>query len=261
MLGLHFTNIDGAVDWPRLAASGMSFAYVRATFGTNASPELPAAWDSMRAAGIRRGAYHILRHDQDAIEQAVQFLVAVQFERGDLPPALQVGAVEGRPTRAIINAMREWLAAVESELEARHGHPLRPLIQVSDRVWRALDNPPGFAAHPLWIVDWNQFDAPRTPASWGERQWTIHQYAGDTRGIPGTTRPADLDRFGLVKVGDRGPVVAHIKELLGRAGFPAGKGEGFDPVTRRAVLQFQAARRLIQDGIVGVSTFAELMWP
>lgn len=262
MLGVDFRGAGSSVmDVPRLRAAGKSFAFVRATFGVRADPGFARVWPILKQSGMRRGAIHVYRPGEDAIAQAVQYLKAVQLKRGDLPPVLDVETeMTSGAQRPRCLDVREWLSIVESELEARHGHAIRPMIQTSERSWRWLDNPSGFDAYPLWVVDPTRLEAPRAPVTWGAGQWTVHKYAKGAGDQDDDGRAMDLDRFNLFKLGDRGKCILRIKELLRQAGYDAGRGGDFDDAVQRQVLRFQASRDLAQHGIVDADTFAELQW-
>jgi lysozyme len=261
MYGIDMASHEhDVVDWHRVRGSGRTFAFVRASHGQKVDPAFASAWPALREAGILRGAYHLLRHDQPAEAQAVAFLEVAKLERGDMPPMLDIEGVEHLAAQPILAAARRWLALVEDELHALHGVQLRPFISTSARVWKLLGNPPGFEMYPLWVVDWLYFDAPRMPTPWGDSQWLVHQYAGETVGLPGVSTHADLDRFRPLKRGDRGPCITRLKVQLAIAGFGTSPSSEFDDATRFAVIAFQSARGLLQDGIVGPKTFAALHW-
>jgi lysozyme len=261
MYGLDMASVDrNVVDWREVRASGRTFAFIRATNGTAVDPSFATFWPEIRAARLVRGAYHALRYDQPAGVQAEMFLDTVRLEPGDLPPMLDLEVID-IPPPPVADAAKRWLAIVEHELSRRHGMALKPFIYTSARVWRLLGNPCGFEAHPLWVVDRTRFDAPRIPATWGDDQWTIQQYAGDARGLPGISRHADLDRFRAQTLGDRGRSTLELKTRLAAAGFtPHSTTDEFDTPTRDAVMLFQAACSLVQDGLVGPKTFAALQW-
>jgi peptidoglycan hydrolase-like protein with peptidoglycan-binding domain len=62
----------------------------------------------------------------------------------------------------------------------------------------------------------------------------------------------------LWRLGDRGEEITLIQESLAVAGFAAGTNGIFDSETQEAVRQFQQARGLAVDGIVGPQTMAAL---
>lgn len=253
-------SVDHDVDWREVRASGRTFAFIRATHGTTVDAAFTKLWPEIRSAGLVRGASHSLTQDRPAGIQAEMFLDTVRLEPGDLPPMLDLESLD-IPPPPIADAAKRWLAIVEHELQRRHGIALKPFISTSARLWRLLGNPHGFEAYPLWIVDRTRFDAPRVPAAWGDDQWTIQQYAGHARGIPGMRRQADLDRFRAQKLGDRGRSTLELKSRLAAAGFtPRSTTDEFDTAARDAVVLFQSARSLVQDGIVGPKTFAAIQW-
>lgn len=56
-----------------------------------------------------------------------------------------------------------------------------------------------------------------------------------------------------------GPAVVKLQEILRHKGFYTGKIDGiFGPITKSAVLSFQASMGLVKDGIVGPKTWAAL---
>lgn len=76
--------------------------------------------------------------------------------------------------------------------------------------------------------------------------------------VPGVV-PAPSGSTVLVREGDRGAAVAEIQEALYRAGHDAGVADGIaGPMFGRAVREFQQARGLAVDGIVGPQTRAAL---
>jgi lysozyme len=261
MFGLDMANRDlNVVDWHKVRGSGRTFAFVRASHGQKLDTSFPDLWPAIREAGMLRGAYHLLRHDLPPEAQAVTFLDAAKLERGDLPPMLDIEGIEDLAPSAIVAAARRWLAVVEDELHALHGVQLRPFICTSARVWKLLGSPAGFEMYPLWVVDWLYLDTPRVPPPWGDNQWILHQYAGETKGMAGVSNRADLDRFRVLKRGDRGPCITRLKVQLAIAGFATSATSEFDDATRAAVIAFQTAHGLLQDGLVGPRTFALLQW-
>lgn len=63
---------------------------------------------------------------------------------------------------------------------------------------------------------------------------------------------------GLLSKGSRGPSVEAVQWALTRAGFAAGIDGDFGPATERAVREYQAAKKLTVDGLVGPKTWSAL---
>jgi lysozyme len=251
-----------AIDWSRVRASGRTFAYVRATYGMTPDPGFASAWHAMKNAKMLRGAWQVLRHDENVVDQATQFLKVVELQRGDLPPMVDLERLATRSPATVIDMLKTWLSVVESELEARHGCVIKPIIRTSSRAWPAGREPCAFHDYALWIIDPVHFE-PSVPRCIGAGEWTLHQYSVGARGLPGISGPVQLDRFNPCKIGDRGRMPTLIKHLLHSAkhGFGVTETPEFDDYTRRAATHFQEARGLVQDGIIGPETFAELHWP
>ncbi len=68
----------------------------------------------------------------------------------------------------------------------------------------------------------------------------------------------ELPRSGSLSKGARGAGVEAVQWALTRAGIPTGIDGDFGPATERSVREFQKARKLTVDGIVGPKTWAEL---
>lgn len=63
---------------------------------------------------------------------------------------------------------------------------------------------------------------------------------------------------GVLKIGSRGESVTAVQQKLANIGIPAGEQGVFDEATQEAVRQFQQAKGLTVDGIVGQQTLAAL---
>src|ERR671939_326401 len=68
--GIDVSEYQGAIDWGRVRASGISFAIARVSDGVH-HPDRDFArnWHGMKAHGLVRGVYQFFRPDQSAIAQ------------------------------------------------------------------------------------------------------------------------------------------------------------------------------------------------
>jgi lysozyme len=182
--GVDVSNHQGAIAWDRVAADGMTFAYIKATEGGDfVDDRFAANWDGARAVGLDRGAYHFFTLCRPGAEQADTFLRVVPRDPGTLPPVVDLelgGNCAARPGRDWID--REVRAFVD-RVEAATGQTV---------VLYLLDDFAGDITldRPVW-----QRRILRRP---DDDRWWIWQVSGFAR-VDGIDGPADLD----VRRGDR----------------------------------------------------------
>lgn len=178
--GVDVSHHNGNVDWNTLAKSGISFAFMKATQGTNLADNMfKSNTQQARAAGIPTGAYHFLTPNADPRQQAEFFLSSVGAET-DLRPVLDVEpAVTGNwgSPQAVEDSMRIWLHTVESKLGCK------PIIFTSASFARSSIKSPEFKEYPLWIFQYTSKSEPDIPPPWS--QWKLWQYtdSGKRAGI------------------------------------------------------------------------------
>src|SRR6185503_3386128 len=69
--GIDVSYYQGTIDWPKVAASGMSFAVARVSYGSGfVDPKFEKNWAGIKAAGLVRGTYQFFVPDQDPVAQA-----------------------------------------------------------------------------------------------------------------------------------------------------------------------------------------------
>ncbi len=164
--GIDVSHYQGDVDWQAVRAAGMEFAFAKATQGTGyVDPRFSRNWQAMKAAGLRRGAYHFFEAGDDPTAQADHFVATVgTLGPDDLAPVVDVERGGGIPSAASVQA---WLDPVEQATGRK------PIIYVSPSF--ANDHlGSGFGAYPLWVADWNVAQ-PQLPHGWST--WTFWQYA------------------------------------------------------------------------------------
>jgi len=117
--GVDVSNHQGEVDWTRVAANDMEFAYIKATEGGDfVDASFRQNWDGAGAAGLDRGAYHFFTLCRPGTEQAANFLDVVPADRDALPPVVDLelaGNCSERPDRdQVEREVRAFLDTVES---------------------------------------------------------------------------------------------------------------------------------------------------
>ncbi|GAB3590752.1 hypothetical protein GCM10027446_06420 [Angustibacter peucedani] len=188
--GIDVSNYQGAVDWGSYAASGISFAYVKATEGTGyTNPSFAQQYDGSYGAGMTRGAYHFALPDRSS--GAAQATYFVQHGGGwsadgrTLPGALDI---EYNPYGATCfglsaAAMVAWVADFSDTYRSLTGRD--PVIYTTANWWDTCtaSNTSRGAVNPLWVARYAS-SVGTLPAGWGYH--TIWQHSSD---------PVDQDLF------------------------------------------------------------------
>ena len=192
--GIDVSHFQGSIDWAQVKASGIQFAYLKATDGaTGRDPMFDKNAVGCLSAGIPFGAYHFFRPSEDPEAQAHNFLF-MPLVRATLPPALDV---EISPVT--IDQIQHWLSLVEDGYptpELQSGESMQPIIYCSPAFARqflpsAALGDGFFDEYALWVAEYTSKPAPDT-AQW--KDWEFWQYSANGR-IAGISTPVDLDWF------------------------------------------------------------------
>jgi GH25 family lysozyme M1 (1,4-beta-N-acetylmuramidase) len=200
--GLDVSRWNPVSSWPRVAAAGYGFAFVKATEGTRITDPLYTRYRAgASAVGLRVGAYHFARPAgrtraaqlADARAEAAHFAAVARPHAGDLFPVLDLEKTGGLGSTALIAWTSAWLQAVEQRLQ------VQPLIYSSPRFWQtAMADTTDFGdgGYPLWVARWTRAPLPALPGlDWADFGWTFWQWTSCGR-VPGIRGCVDLDRFG-----------------------------------------------------------------
>ncbi len=195
----NWQHTGGIIDWSAVAASGKSFAFVKATEGMNGTdppftnPFFAGDFAGAGGAGLYRGAYHRARPAlplTTAGDQARQFVGVTGTLHGalDLPPVLDLESTGGLTATDLTSWAANWLATVQ-QLTGRV-----PMIYTSPNFWAtALANTTSLSNYPLWIARWTTAPDP-LPLPGGWTSWMFWQYTS-TGSIPGISGAVDISRF------------------------------------------------------------------
>lgn len=185
--GIDMSHYDGTIDWAKVKASGIDFAFMKATEGTTfVDPQLATNWKDAGAAGVIRGAYHFLRPAVDATAQADFFVATAGAPAaGDLPLALDLEVTDNLSGAAVATAAQTFVERVQ----AKTGRV--PVVYTSARFWTSIGSPAPspFQPYGLWDAQWTT-DCPTLPPAW--MTWTFWQYSS-TGTIPGIAGSANVD--------------------------------------------------------------------
>jgi lysozyme len=193
--GIDVSAYQGSsINWHSVAASGISFAYIRAADGAN-SPDgqFASNWRGAAAAGVTPGAYLFYEPNQSAVGQAdllISQIRSVGFTDGDLVPTIDVETTDGEPQSVVVANLRTIVNTVSAAIGSL------PAIYCSPSWWSGNINSAAFTLDPLWIANWfvNQPSVPEN--NWGGTGWQVWQYS-DAGSVPGISGNVDLDQGGV----------------------------------------------------------------
>ena len=192
--GIDVSAYQGSsIDWHAVAASGISFAYIRAADGsTSPDGQFARNWRGAAGAGVTPGAYIFFEPNQSPVAQAdllISQLRSVGFTHGDLVPTIDVETMDGEPQAVVVANLRTIVNTVSAAIGSL------PAIYASPSWWNGNIGSSAFTLDPLWVANWF-VSAPSVPENnWGGTGWQVWQFsdAGSVPGIPGRV---DLDQGG-----------------------------------------------------------------
>jgi lysozyme len=122
--GIDVSHHQGMIDWSKVAADDVAFAYVKLSEGgDHRDSQYTRNVDGARTAGLAVGAYHFFTFCRPGIDQANNFLGALSDLSTDLPLAVDLeflGNCSRRPSQA---ELAEELGAFLGLVENRMGRP------------------------------------------------------------------------------------------------------------------------------------------
>jgi len=182
--GIDVSHFNGRINWRRVKRAGISFAYAKATQGTEfKDPYFHFNWIHTQRVGLHRGAYHFYDPKADPKIQAENFCEMVgELEESDLVPMLDLEGnnIGGLSERNYQKNVLLWLDLVEEKLGKR------PMIYTNHPFANEHLNNEEFADYYLWIAEYDAY-APKTPDTWHKSGPLIWQYSpsGKIDGIRG----------------------------------------------------------------------------
>jgi len=179
--GIDVSHHQGKIDWKKLAAQDIHFAYIKASEGEDFLDEdFKHNWNAAKDANILPGAYHYFTLCKTGYEQANNFLSRIGPPSPDaLPPAVDLefgGNCKARPgPEALHKELKVFIDLVEQAWGCRV-----VLYSTSDFYETYLQQ--DFENNPLWIRDLY-----RQPSRETFRDWQFWQYANRAKldGIKG----------------------------------------------------------------------------
>ncbi|MFI5297319.1 MAG: glycoside hydrolase family 25 protein [Polyangiales bacterium] len=200
--GVDVSHGEGTIDWVKVKAAGIDFAFIKATQGTyNTQATFAAQWSGAKAGGVARGPYHFFDPTEDGIAQANHFLSVVGvLDADDLPPALDLECPDGSSTclgfaggtgAATAAEIRQRMLDFMTTVQTATGK--KPIVYTYGGYLtsNAVDTT-GFTDYTLWEADPTTASCFTVPDPWKSAPLWQWSWTGTVDGI---TNPVDRDRF------------------------------------------------------------------
>ncbi len=214
--GIDVSKYQGDIDWRAVRASGVQFAYIKATEGGDrVDSKFRQNWEGSKAAGVQRGAYHFAYWCRTPQEEMANFVNTVPPEADALPPVLDVEATPTSRTCRKVLQRGETIARMREMLQTMERvYHKRPVIYSTVDFYQAILHPSELEDYPIWIRSTKY----SPPVKYGSRNWHLWQYQSDAR-VPGIQGYVDRNAFHgdqkqwLAFAGGRleGPVTAYAQ--------------------------------------------------
>ena len=185
--GIDISHYQGDINWKMLEQTRqgqfpVQFIFMKATEGGDYSDKrFVANFDSAKAHGFIRGAYHFYNPKTDVNKQADFFINSVKLEPGDLPPVLDIEK-KGKDMKKLQADLKLWLRKVEEH------YGVKPIIYASYKFKTKYLNDSVFNSYPYWIAHYY------VDSVYYKGDWKFWQHT-DVGTLPGIKEQVDLNVF------------------------------------------------------------------
>lgn len=176
--GIDVSHHQGPIDWRKVRAQGIAFAYIKATEGGDWTDRLYASnLQGARASGVLAGSYHFFTFCKPGDVQARNFLRHADLSGGDLLPVVDVETVgncaDGAASEFDPGRLHQEVKAFLDIVEERIGR--RPIIYTTHWFhWKHMG--PEFDGERFWIR--NLFWKPSRSIDWVFWQYSVDDLEG-----------------------------------------------------------------------------------
>ena len=134
-IGLDVSEFQETIDWNSVGTIEnnypIEFIFIRATAGNDrVDGKFNDNWLGAKKRKIIRGAYHYYRPNENSLERAGLYIKTVQFQKGDLPPVLDIEKLpQGQSLDSLRVGLKRWLKVVEAH------YKVKPIIYTSEKYY------------------------------------------------------------------------------------------------------------------------------
>jgi len=189
--GIDVSYWQGDIDWQKVGAAGVHFAFIKATEGgDHFDPKFHENWHGAKRAGVARGAYHFMYWCRPAHEQALWFMLNVPADGDALPPVLDLEWNSHSKTCPHRLPRDKALAKIKIMLEAMQAHSgKRPIIYTDPKFHREV-----LEGELTDYHFWLRSVAAKPETIYRGRNWAFWQFTTTGR-VPGIQGGVDRNSF------------------------------------------------------------------
>lgn len=191
VFGVDVSAYQGEIDWQTLAKQDISFAFIKATEGSNfVDKNFTFNFENAQKAGLPVGAYHFFSYDSSGKTQAQNFINTVKAFDGMLPPVVDVefyGDKEKNPP-----SRKEVECELKAMLDILEAHyKQKPIIYATEKSYKMFISG-DYNEYDIWIR--NVISKPRISdkCDWTFWQWTNRK---KLKGYQGKEKYIDVNVF------------------------------------------------------------------
>jgi len=190
-LGVDLSHWNHDVDFKKVKESGISFAILKATEGSNFIDDyLGKNYTGCKQNDIGIGLYHFMRAEttEEAKKEADYFIDVLDNLGGisaiNIPPALDIEHDTPLPRGLVTAIAKTWLERIENY------YGVTPMLYsypwyIDTYLDSSLDK------YPLWLASYGN-DSPKDMGGWN--QWEFLQVS-DCGNVPGIVGNVDINEF------------------------------------------------------------------
>ena len=189
--GVDVSSYQGEINWDMLSEQDISFAFIKATEGSNYVDEyFKNNYKEALKSNLRIGAYHFFSFDSQGSTQADNFIATVDKTENMLPPVVDFEFYGDKQSNLPDEeSTREQLDILLSRLEEYYG--MKPVIYATQKSY-SLYLSGYYQEYDLWIR--NVITSPHID---DKREWTFWQYTNREalKGYKGKEKYIDMNVF------------------------------------------------------------------